>query len=150
LQDKEPLTALLIHVVKLNSAKETPKPVLLKIAPDLTNEQLTEIVEIVKEVKLTGIIATNTTISRQGLSTTGDIVKEQGGLSGLPVKNRSTEVIRYLRQLAGKEMVIIGVGGIFTAQDAKEKLDAGADLLQVYTGFIYEGPGMIKSILKGL
>ncbi len=150
LQDKEPLTALLNHVVKLNSAKENPKPVLLKIAPDLTNEQLTEIVEIVKEVKLTGIIATNTTISRQGLSTTGDIVKEQGGLSGLPVKNRSTEVIRYLRQLAGKEMVIIGVGGIFTAQDAKEKLDAGADLLQVYTGFIYEGPGMIKSILKGL
>jgi dihydroorotate dehydrogenase len=150
LQDKEPLTALLNHVMKLNSAKEKPKPVLLKIAPDLTNEQLTEIVEIVKEVKLTGIIATNTTISREGLTTATDVVKEQGGLSGLPVKNRSTEVIRYLRQLAGKEMVIIGVGGIFTADDAREKLNAGADLLQVYTGFIYEGPGMIKSILKGL
>lgn len=150
LQDKEPLTALLKHVMKLNSAKEKPKPVLLKIAPDLTNEQLSEIVEIVKEVKLTGIIATNTTISRQGLTTATDVVKEQGGLSGLPVKSRSTEVIRYLRQLAGKDLVIIGVGGIFTSEDAKEKLDAGADLLQVYTGFIYEGPGMIKSILKGL
>ncbi|HOS47646.1 MAG TPA: quinone-dependent dihydroorotate dehydrogenase [Bacteroidia bacterium] len=150
LQDKEPLTALLKHVMKLNSANEKPKPVLLKIAPDLTNEQLTEIVEIVKEVKLTGIIATNTTISRQGLTTATEVVKEQGGLSGLPVKSRSTEVIRYLRQLAGKDLVIIGVGGIFTSEDAKEKLDAGADLLQVYTGFIYEGPGMIKSILKGL
>lgn len=150
LQDKEPLTALLNHVMGLNAKKEHPKPILLKIAPDLTNEQLAEIVEIVKDVKLNGIIATNTTISRNGLVTTADVVKEQGGLSGLPVKNRSTEVIRYLRSLAGKEMVIIGVGGIFTAQDAKEKLDAGADLVQVYTGFIYEGPGMIKSILKGL
>jgi dihydroorotate dehydrogenase len=150
LQDKEPLTALLKHVMALNGKKEHPKPILLKIAPDLTNEQLTEIVEIVKEVKLTGIIATNTTISRDSLVTSSDVVKEQGGLSGLPVKIKSTEVIRYLRNLAGKDMVIIGVGGIFTAEDAKEKLNAGADLVQVYTGFIYEGPGMIKSILKGL
>ena len=150
LQDKEPLTALLKHVMNINAAKEKQKPVLLKIAPDLTNEQLAEIVAIVKEVKLTGIIATNTTISRTGLLTSSDIVNEQGGLSGLPLKERSTEVIRYLRELAGKEMVIIGVGGIFTAADASEKMNAGADLLQVYTGFIYEGPGMIKNILKGL
>lgn len=150
LQDKEPLTALLKHVVLLNTKKENPKPILLKIAPDLTNEQLTEIVQIVKEVKLTGIIATNTTVSREGLKTAAALINEQGGLSGLPVKARSTEVIRYLRSLAGKDMVIVGVGGIFTAEDAKEKLNAGADLIQVYTGFIYEGPGMIKSILNGL
>ncbi|MBK7888382.1 MAG: quinone-dependent dihydroorotate dehydrogenase [Bacteroidetes bacterium] len=149
LQEKEPLTLLLKRLMELNAVKN-PKPILLKIAPDLTNSQLDEIVEIVKESKIQGIIATNTTISREGLKSKEELQKESGGLSGLPVKKRSTEVIRYLRQKAGKDMVIIGVGGIFNAADAKEKLNAGADLLQVYTGFIYEGPGMIKKILEEL
>jgi len=150
LQEKEPLTKLLHQLQLINHKMEHPKPILLKIAPDLTNEQLDEIVEIVQAEKLDGIIATNTTISREGLLTDPLIISEMGGLSGLPVKDRSTYVIRYLREKAGKKLVIIGVGGVFTAADAKEKLAAGADLLQVYTGFIYEGPCMVKRILKGL
>jgi dihydroorotate dehydrogenase len=150
LQDKEPLTKLLTEVMALNMAKSTPKPVLLKIAPDLTDEQIEEIVEIVKAVKLNGVIATNTTISREGLRTSEVITSEQGGLSGKPVTDRSTQVIKKLRTLAGPEMVIIGVGGVFNAQDAKEKLEAGANLLQVYTGFIYEGPFIVKNIVRNL
>lgn len=149
LQEREPLTKLLQRLHDLNQQKK-PKPLLLKIAPDLTNEQLDEIVDIVKTVGLQGIIATNTTISRENLKTDETIKSEMGGLSGRPVTQRSTEVIRYIRKIAGKDLVIIGVGGIFNADDAQEKLDAGADLLQVYTGFIYEGPGMVKRILKGL
>jgi dihydroorotate dehydrogenase len=150
LQDKEPLTKLLTEVMALNQAKANPKPVLLKIAPDLTDEQIAEIVEIVKSVKLDGVIATNTTISRDGLTTPALITSEQGGLSGKPVTDRSTAVIKKLRDLAGPEMVIIGVGGIFNAHDAREKLDAGANLLQVYTGFIYEGPFIVKNIVRNL
>ena len=150
LQDKEPLTKLLTEVMQLNLAKSTPKPVLLKIAPDLTNEQIEEIVEIVKSVNLTGVIATNTTISRKDLKTPASITSEQGGLSGKPVTDRSTEVIKMLRKLAGPEMVIIGVGGIFNSEDAKEKLAAGANLIQVYTGFIYEGPYIVKNIVRNL
>ena len=150
LQDKEPLTKLLTEVMALNQAKATPKPVLLKIAPDLSDEQIAEIVEIVKAVKLNGVIATNTTISRKGLKTAASIASEQGGLSGKPVTDRSTQVIKKLRTLAGPDMVIIGVGGIFNAQDAREKLDAGANLLQVYTGFIYEGPFIVKNIVRNL
>jgi dihydroorotate dehydrogenase len=150
LQDKEPLTKLLTEVMALNQAKATPKPVLLKIAPDLSDEQIAEIVEIVKAVKLNGVIATNTTISREGLKTAASIASEQGGLSGKPVTDRSTQVIKKLRTLAGQDMVIIGVGGIFNAQDAREKLDAGANLLQVYTGFIYEGPFIVKNIVRNL
>jgi dihydroorotate dehydrogenase len=149
LQEREPLTKLLQRLHDLNQQKK-PKPLLLKIAPDLTNEQLDEIVDIVKSVGLQGIIATNTTISRENLKTEERIKNEMGGLSGRPVTKRSTEVIRYIREKAGKDLVIIGVGGIFNIDDAREKLEAGADLLQVYTGFIYEGPGMIKRILKGL
>ncbi|CAN5551520.1 quinone-dependent dihydroorotate dehydrogenase [soil metagenome] len=150
LQEKEPLRNLLMHVQKLNKAKGVMKPVLLKIAPDLTDNQLDEILEIVHDAALDGIIATNTTIQREGLKTNPEITVEAGGLSGFPIKTRSTEVIRYLREKAGKNMVIIGVGGIFTAADAQEKLEAGADLIQVYTGFIYEGPGMIRRILRQL
>lgn len=149
LQEREPLTKLLQRLHDLNQQKK-PKPLLLKIAPDLTNEQLDEIVEIVKTVGLQGIIATNTTISRENLKTDETITREMGGLSGKPVTQRSTEVIRYIRKIAGSDLVIIGVGGIFNAADALEKIEAGADLLQVYTGFIYEGPGMIKRILKGI
>ncbi|MFN8152897.1 MAG: quinone-dependent dihydroorotate dehydrogenase [Bacteroidia bacterium] len=150
LQEKEPLTRLLNRLSELNRSYQHPKPLLLKIAPDLTNSQLDEIVEIVKSTGLTGIIATNTTLSREGLKTAASITGETGGLSGKPVKEKSTEVIRYLRYKAGKEMVIIGVGGIFTGDDALEKIRAGANLVQVYTGFIYEGPGMVKKIVRKL
>jgi dihydroorotate dehydrogenase len=126
------------------------KTILLKIAPDLTNEQLDEIIEIVKITALDGIIATNTTISRDNLMSASTIISEVGGLSGRPLTKRSTEVIRYLRNKSDKNLVIIGVGGVFNSVDAKEKLEAGANLVQVYTGFIYEGPGMVKRILKDL
>jgi len=125
---------------------------LLKIAPDLTDEQLNDIVEILKETKTDGIIATNTTISRDGLSTEKTTVDAigNGGLSGKPLTSRATDVIRFLRQRLGKDFPIIGVGGIMTEQDAREKLNAGADLIQIYTGFIYEGPGFAKRIAKSL
>lgn len=152
LQDKEPLSALLSKLQTLNEAKPLPKPILLKIAPDLTNEQLDDIVDIVSETKIAGVIATNTTISRDGLKTDKNVVDEigAGGLSGKPVTNRSTEVIRYLKQKSGNAFPVIGVGGIHGSDDAIEKLNAGADLVQVYTGFIYEGPGLIKQINKGI
>ena len=151
LQEKEPLTKLLKAVQEVNK-KLGYKPLLLKIAPDLTDTQLDDIVAIAKDTKLDGLIATNTTISRAGLTTPKTKVESigAGGLSGKPVAERSTEVIRYLRKNLGPDFPIIGVGGVFTAEDAKEKLDAGATLLQVYTGFIYEGPGMVKRICKGL
>lgn len=151
LQDKKPLTEILTKLQELNHQYENPKPVLLKIAPDLTNSQLDEITEIVLQTRLAGVIATNTTVSRAGLS--DKVLVDSigaGGLSGKPVKKRSTEVIRYLAEKSKRQFVIIGVGGIQNAEDAKEKFDAGADLLQVYTGMIYEGPGMVKKINKGL
>jgi len=152
LQEKEPLKQLLHHLQTLNNQKSKPKPVLLKIAPDLTNGQLDDIIEIVQETSLAGIVATNTTISREGLQTGNDALEKigAGGLSGLPVKERATEVIRYIHQNSGGRIPIIAVGGIFTAADAKEKLDAGASLVQVYTGFIYEGPAIVKKICEGL
>ena len=152
LQEKEPLTQLLRTLQELNAKKEQRKPVLLKIAPDLTNEQLDDIIDIVKEVKLDGVIATNTTISREGLKTSEETLNKigAGGLSGKPVKNRSTEVVRYLSQKSNKAFPIIGVGGIHSAEDALEKLEAGADLIQIYTGFIYEGPRLIKKINQAI
>ncbi len=152
LQDKEPLMQLLQTLKDLNATKAKPKPILLKIAPDLTNEQLDDIVEIVFTTKIDGVVATNTTIAREPLTTEKSKIEAigMGGLSGKPVKERSTEVIRYLSQKSNKQIPIIGVGGIFTAKDAKEKLDAGASLVQVYTGFIYEGPSIAKNICKGL
>ena len=145
LQDKEPLNQLLAHLQKLNFSKNKPKPILLKIAPDLNQSQLDDILEIVAGNKLAGIVATNTTISREAVKN-DPISIEAGGLSGKPVKERSTEVIRYLRQNGGKEMVIMGVGGIQSAEDALEKIEAGANLIQIYTGLIYEGPSLIKKI----
>lgn len=152
LQEKEPLTELLQTLQDLNAKKEIRKPILLKIAPDLTNEQLDDIIEIVDAVKLDGVIASNTTISRSNLKTDNRIVEEigAGGLSGKPVTNRSTEVIRYLSTKSNKSFPIIGVGGIHSAEDALEKLDAGADLVQVYTGFIYEGPALMKRINQAI
>ncbi|MFT5780190.1 MAG: dihydroorotate dehydrogenase [Crocinitomicaceae bacterium] len=152
LQEKEPLTKLLRTLQDVNATYEASKPILLKIAPDLTDEQLDDIIEIVVDVKLDGVIATNTTISRDNLKTTDKRIEEigNGGLSGKPVRARSTEVIRYLAEKSGKAFPIIGVGGIHSPEDALEKLDAGADLLQIYTGFIYEGPKLIKRINKAI
>jgi dihydroorotate dehydrogenase len=152
LQEKEPLMELLNTLQTLNNQKENPKPLALKIAPDLSNEQLDDIVDIAKEVNLSAIIATNTTIVRSGLKTSKAKVDAigAGGLSGAPVRQRSTDVIKYLRAGLPQEIAIIAVGGIFTGKDAQEKLEAGADLVQVYTGFIYEGPSIVKNINKHL
>ncbi|CAM3561919.1 dihydroorotate dehydrogenase [Flavobacterium saliperosum S13] len=146
LQDKEPLTQLLQTLQDKNKTKQKEKPILLKIAPDLTNDQLLDIIDIVKETKIAGVIATNTTISRDGLQSVNRI--EMGGLSGKPLTKRSTEVIRFLSEKSNKAFPIIGVGGIHTAEDAIEKLEAGASLVQLYTGFIYEGPALVKAINK--
>ncbi|MBS1486481.1 MAG: quinone-dependent dihydroorotate dehydrogenase [Bacteroidetes bacterium] len=152
LQEKEPLKKLMAHVKQRSNKKEKPKPVLLKIAPDLTTSQLDDIVEILIETKTDGVIATNTTISRDGLATDAKTISAigNGGLSGQPLTKKSTEVISYLRSKLGKNYPIIGVGGIMTAADAADKLKAGADLVQVYTGFIYEGPGLAKKILRAV
>ena len=146
LQDKEPLAQLLQTLQNKNLDKPKQKPILLKIAPDLTDGQLLDIVDIVKETKIAGVIATNTTISREGLQSENKI--EMGGLSGKPLAKRSTEVIRFLAEKSNKAFPIIGVGGIHSAEDAIEKLDAGASLVQLYTGFIYEGPALVKTINK--
>jgi dihydroorotate dehydrogenase len=148
LQEKEPLTQLLKVLKNENSKVQNPKPILLKIAPDLTNAQLLDIIDIVGETQIDGVIATNTTISREGLQSENR--KEAGGLSGTPLRERSTEVIKFLSEKSNKAFPIIGVGGIHSVEDALEKLEAGADLIQLYTGFIYEGPKLIKAINKAL
>lgn len=148
LQDKEPLTKLLGTLQELNLTKKKPKPILLKIAPDLTDNQLLDIIDIVKETEIAGVIATNTTLSRENLSSENK--QETGGLSGKPLTKRSTEVIRFLSEKSGKAFPIIGVGGIHSAEDALEKLEAGASLVQLYTGFIYEGPELIREINEGV
>lgn len=152
LQEKEPLTKLLNRLMELNRQKGTPKPLLLKIAPDLTDTQLDDIVSIVKDTGIQGVVATNTTIDRSNLTTEADTVTAigAGGLSGKPLTQRATEVIRYLHTKSDGQIPIIAAGGIFTAADTKEKLAAGASLVQVYTGFIYEGPYIVKNICKGL
>jgi dihydroorotate dehydrogenase len=152
LQEKEPLTKLLMSLQNKNNQKKIKKPILLKIAPDLTDTQLLDIIDIVKETQIDGVIATNTTIERNNLIEPADRINEigNGGLSGKPLSKRSTEVIRFLSEKSNKAFPIIGVGGIHSAKDAKEKLDAGADLIQVFTGFIYEGPSLVKKILEGL
>jgi len=148
LQDKKPLTELLTTLQNKNLAKPKQKPILLKIAPDLTDSQLLDIIDIVNETKIAGVIATNTTLSREGLQSENK--SETGGLSGKPLTNRSTEVIRFLSEKSNKSFPIIGVGGIHSAQDAIEKLEAGASLIQLYTGFIYEGPKLVKEINKAI
>ncbi len=152
LQEKEPLKKLLNEVKALNRTKGKPKPILLKIAPDLNDAQLNDVVEILLETSTDGVIATNTTISREGLTTDKEYVSSigNGGLSGRPLTNRSTEVISFLRGKLGKNYPIIGVGGIMSPEDALVKLKAGADLIQIYTGFIYEGPGFVKRINRAL
>jgi len=146
LQEKEPLKKLLQTLENNQLQTTNHKPILLKIAPDLTDEQLLDIIDIVNETKIAGVIATNTTISRAGLQSNNQ--SETGGLSGKPLTNRSTEVIRFLAEKSNNSFPIIGVGGIHTAEDALEKLNAGASLVQLYTGFIYEGPALVKAINK--
>ncbi len=148
LQEKEPLTKLLNTLQEENNKFKKRKPVLLKIAPDLTDTQLLDIIDIVNTTKIDGVIATNTTISREGLRSENK--SETGGLSGKPLTDRSTEVIRFLAEKSNKSFPIIGVGGIHSAQDAIDKINAGADLIQVYTGFIYEGPKLVKKINKAI
>jgi len=152
LQSKEPLQALLRTLKDEIEKREVRKPLLLKIAPDLNDAQLSDIVDIVNAIKLDGIVATNTTIERDDLDTPPEKITEigEGGLSGKPLASRSTEIIRFLRERLDEEVPIIGVGGIMSAQDAIDKLEAGAALVQIYTGFIYEGPALIKSINKAL
>jgi dihydroorotate dehydrogenase len=150
LQDKEPLKHILNTLQNRNLKNNITRPILLKIAPDLSNQQLDDIVEIVQETKIAGVIATNTTISRENLTSPKMLIDEMGGVSGKPLKSRSTEVIRYLSEKSNQSFPIIGVGGIHSSDDALEKLEAGAALVQIYTGFVYEGPGLVKEILKKL
>jgi dihydroorotate dehydrogenase len=152
LQDKAPLTQLLHLLQEENKKKSVSKPILLKIAPDLTTSQLDDIADIVKTTGITGLIATNTTIDRSGLKTTAAEVEQMGlgGLSGVPVQARSTEVIRYLREKLGAIPVIIGVGGIDSPAAAQEKIAAGANLVQVYSGLVYQGPGLVKRIAEAI
>jgi len=148
LNDKEYLLELIFACKKLNLKEEKQKPILLKIAPDLNNNQLNEIIDLVKETQIDGVIASNTSTNRAGLKASNERLEEigNGGVSGQPVKNKSTEVIKYLADTSNKSFPIIGVGGIHSEKDALEKLKVGADLVQVYTGFIYEGPSLVKRI----
>ena len=150
LQEKEPLKKILNTLQQRNRKNDISRPILLKIAPDLSESQLDDIIEIVQETNIAGVVATNTTISRDGLVSAEALKIETGGLSGKPLTQRSTEVIRYLSEKSKKSFVIIGVGGIHSPEDAVEKLEAGASLIQLYTGFIYEGPGLVKKINKGI
>ena len=152
LNDKDYLIELITECQKLNDQEDTQKPILLKIAPDLNNQQLDEIIELVAETKVDGVIASNTSVSRDNLKASKESLDKigNGGVSGQPIKKRSTEVIRYLSKNSNKSFPIIGVGGIHSEKDALEKIEAGADLVQIYTGFIYEGPSLIKKINKAL
>lgn len=152
LQDKSYLLELIAAVQKINNDQTIQRPILLKIAPDLNKRQLDEIIELVAETQIDGVIASNTSTDRKGLKTSKAQLEAigNGGLSGLPIRDRSTATIKYLSEQSDKAFPIIGVGGIHSAQDALEKINAGADLIQLYTGFVYEGPSLVKSINKAL
>ena len=151
LQEKESLRKILRHLQMINNGKAVAKPILLKIAPDLTVEQLNDVIDLAMEIKLDGLVATNTTIDREGLEHDLKIgTLQTGGLSGKPLQKRSTEIVKYIFEKTKGEIPIIASGGVFTSADAKEKFDVGASLVQVWTGFIYEGPGIVKHICKYL
>ena len=152
LTDKDYLLELISEVQKINKTYSNQKPILLKIAPDMNNVQLDEVIELVAETNIDGVIASNTSVNREGLKASDNMLAEigNGGLSGKPIKDRSTQVIKYLADNSNKSFPIIGVGGIHSADDALEKIDAGADLVQIYTGFIYEGPSLVKKINKAI
>jgi dihydroorotate dehydrogenase len=150
LQEKDALHKILTNLQSQKLKVKSQKPILLKIAPDLTNEQLDDVINLALEIKLDGLVASNTNINRllthdSQLTTIG-----AGGVSGLPVKARSTEIVKYIHQKTNGQIPVIASGGIFTGADAKEKIEAGASLVQVWTGFIYEGPGIVKQICKSL
>jgi dihydroorotate dehydrogenase len=149
LQEKESLRKILSNLQSLNAKLLNPKPILLKIAPDLNWQQVDDVIDLAMEIKLDGLVATNTTIERTGLNEISKIKSQQigpGGLSGSPLKERSTEIVKYIFQKTNGQLPIIASGGIFTGKDAKEKFDSGASLVQVWTGFIYEGPAIVKNI----
>jgi len=152
LQEKESLRKILMHLQMINNGKAEAKPILLKIAPDLTKEQIDDVIDLALEIKLDGLVAANTTISRPGLFTPASRLTAigAGGLSGMPLKYRNTEIVKYIFQRSDGAIPVIASGGIFTGQDVKEKMEAGASLVQVWTGFIYEGPGIVKKICKAL
>jgi dihydroorotate dehydrogenase len=152
LQEKDALHKILFNLQQKNKEQEIQKPILLKIAPDLTMEQIDDVIELAMEIKLDGLVATNTTIDRQTLRTNSKVVEKigAGGVSGLPVKKRSTEIVTYICEKTNGLLPVIASGGIFTGADAKDKLDAGAGLVQVWTGFIYEGPAIVKNICKAI
>ena len=152
LEDADYLEELIIAVQQLNNKQEVQKPILLKIAPDLNNQQLDEIIELVAKTKIDGVIASNTSVNRDNLKASKERLQQigNGGVSGQPVKERSTKVIQYLADNSNKAFPIIGVGGIHSEKDALDKINAGADLVQIYTGFIYEGPGLVKRINKAI
>ncbi len=152
LQEKSALKLILQNLQKINSEKPFPKPLFLKIAPDLTNEQLNDIIDLAVEVKLSGLVVSNTTISREGLAISQNEIDKigSGGLSGKPLQKRSTDVLRYFHEKSGGKIPLIASGGIFTVNDAEEKFLYGAMLIQVWTGFIYEGPGIVKKICNNL
>ncbi|MEO8405960.1 MAG: quinone-dependent dihydroorotate dehydrogenase [Chitinophagaceae bacterium] len=152
LQEKESLRKILMHLQMINNAKATAKPIFLKIAPDLTKEQIDDVIDLSMEIKLDGLVATNTTINRSQLTTHHSQLTSigAGGLSGKPLRERSTEIVRYISEKTNGQLPVIASGGIFTSEDAKEKLTAGAILVQVWTGFIYEGPGIVRKICKQL
>ncbi len=152
LQEKEPLKKILTHLQTLNKNFAQQKPILLKIAPDLTLTQIDDVIDLAKEIHLDGLVAANTTIDRSELTISNSELETigAGGLSGLPIKERATEMVRYISQKTNGKLPIIASGGIFTGADAKEKLDAGAGLVQVWTGFVYEGPAIVKKITSYL
>jgi dihydroorotate dehydrogenase len=150
LQEKDSLKKIFLNLQNINREQKSPKPLLLKIAPDLSWTQIDDVIDLALEIKLDGLIVTNTTISRDDLNTQYSTLNAigAGGLSGAPLKERSTEVLKYISEKSNGSIIIISSGGIFTADDAKEKINAGASLLQVWTGFIYEGPAIVKNILE--
>ncbi|MGZ8525556.1 MAG: quinone-dependent dihydroorotate dehydrogenase [Chitinophagaceae bacterium] len=152
LQEKGSLRKILRHLQMINNGKAISKPILLKIAPDLSQEQIDDVVDLALEIQLDGLVCCNTTISRNGLKTPKEEIEKigAGGLSGKPVKERSTTIVNYINQKTKGEIPIIASGGIFTAEDAKEKINSGASLVQIWTGFIYDGPGIVKRICKAL
>jgi dihydroorotate dehydrogenase len=153
LQEKESLRKILTHLQEVRLGFEVSKPLLLKIAPDLTQEQLDDVIALANEIKLDGLVVSNTTLDRTMLSDAGKIISSEagaGGLSGIPIRQKATEMIAYITQQTGSSIPMIGVGGIFTAADALEKIQAGATLLQVWTGFVYEGPAIVRNIVRGL
>jgi dihydroorotate dehydrogenase len=152
LQDKQSLKNILLPLQSINNSKTPPKPLLLKIAPDLSLEEIDEIIEVAQELKLSGLVIANTTVSREGLITSANEVTKigAGGLSGLPLRHVSTKMVRYISEKTNGQIPIMASGGIFAAEDAKEKINAGATLIQVWTGFIYEGPAIARRICKRL